>query len=252
MRVDNHNHIIQASIEDMVAAARKNKAEQFSITEHVAQFKALRNSIGFGSMHGRGRIFEDAGEYRKEFSKVDGTADPPLAIRMGLEVDFSPRYERKLGEWVNQEKWDILLCSIHEYRDGSELETHEPPLTKSEAGPLWREYFQLLTEALESDFVPFSVLTHPVRMYGRTSYVPEDLDDLLLGLARTAKRRNKALELNGKDLETAPALVERLAMACSKAGCAVSMGSDAHFPDAVFRNMGKASSLVETFNLRVL
>ncbi len=55
--------------------------------------------------------------------------------------------------------------------------------------------------ALESDFVPFRVLSHPVRMSRATKAVPLDLDELLLELAQIARRRNKALELNGSDID---------------------------------------------------
>ena len=103
--------------------------------------------------------------------------------------------------------------------------------------------------ALESDFVPFDVLTHPVRMSRATKIVPDELDELLLDLAKVAIRRGKALKLIGSDLETSPELIRRLARACSKAGCKVSLGSDAHYPKEVFRNMGEAMALVEEFKL---
>jgi histidinol phosphatase-like PHP family hydrolase len=79
--------------------------------------------------------------------------------------------------------------------------------------------------------------------------VPPDLDDLLIDLARIARKRDKALELNGRDLDYAPELVRRLATACSKSGCRVSLGSDAHHPNEVFRNMKVAMALVKEFNL---
>jgi histidinol phosphatase-like PHP family hydrolase len=84
-----------------------------------------------------------------------------------------------------------------------------------------------------------------------TKIVPPELGDLLLGLARTAKRRNKALELNGSDIEYAPGLARRLATACSKAGCMVSLGSDAHYPREVFRNMRIAMNLVDSLKLKL-
>jgi len=43
-----------------------------------------------------------------------------------------------------------------------------------------------------------------------------------------------------------------LANACSKAGCRVSLGSDAHHPKDVFRNLGIAMSLVDEFKLELL
>ena len=247
---DNHSHIILAEITDMVASAMARNIRQYSITEHVSQFRGPRKSVGFGSMHNRGRIFEDLKEYRKEFSKVDDSELSETKVRMGLEVDYSPRYENKLGAYVNQEEWDLLLCSVHELEDGTEIEKNRRALGPPEAGNLWLEYLKLERMALESDFVPFSVLTHPVRLSKGTNRMPDDVDDLLLDLARTARRRNKALELNGKDLSYSPELVRRLAKACSKAGCKVSLGSDAHYPKDVFGNMAEAMTLVEEFGLQ--
>ena len=68
-RADNHSHIIQAGIQDMVAAARKNSLDEYSITEHVSQFAELRRSVEFGSAHTSGRMFENREEYIEEFRK---------------------------------------------------------------------------------------------------------------------------------------------------------------------------------------
>src|SRR2546426_783870 len=170
--VDNHNHILLAEITEMLAAAKANNVSEFSITEHVSQFREPRESIRFGSIHPSGRIFEGLKEYNDEFRKADQLAYSGMKINRGLEVDFSPRFETKLGDFVNQEEWDILLCSVHEFEDG-------------------------------------------------------------------------------KDIDYAPELVRRLATACSKADCRVSLGSDAHHPSEVFRNMGVAMALVKEFDLEL-
>ena len=249
--VDNHNHILLAKITDMVASAKSCNLSEFSITEHVSQFREPRQSIRFGAVHPSGRIFESLTEYKNEFSTVDQNVDSGRKINRGLEVDFSPRFETKVGDFVNQEEWDILLCSVHEFEDGKDIEkTVRGTTDPGSSHEHWGEYLRLERMAVESDFVPFKVLAHPVRMSRATSNVPTDLDDLLLDLGRTARRRNKALELNGRDIDYAPELVRRLAAACSKADCRVSLGSDAHHPNEVFRNVGIALALVKEFDLK--
>jgi HisJ family histidinol phosphate phosphatase len=248
--VDNHNHIILARIADMVASAKANNIAKFSITEHVSQFRELRESIKFGSLHPSGRIFVNLKEYNEEFRKADQEAVSTIKINRGLEVDFSPRFETRLGDFVNQEHWDILLCSVHEFENGKDIERNvggilDPALAHAR----WRDYLKLEELALESDFVPFEVLAHPVRISRSTRAVPPDIDELLVHLGRIARKRDKALELNGRDLDYAPELVRRLAIACSKSGCRVSLGSDAHHPNEVFRNMKVAIALVKEFNL---
>jgi histidinol-phosphatase (PHP family) len=226
---------------EMLAAAKAKNVHEYSITEHVSQFRELRESIRFGSVHSTGRIFNDLTEYND------------MKINRGLEVDFSPRYETKVGDFVNQKKWDILLCSVHELDDGTDIEgTLGRAVDPVSGHKRWREYLKLEQMALESDFVPFKVLAHPIRIARGKVNLPPEIDDLLLELSRTARRRNKALELNGNDIDYAPELVRSLASACSEAGCRVSLGSDAHRPRDVFRNMEVALDLVEEFKLKVV
>src|SRR5207245_9110393 len=66
IRVDNHSHIIHATIHEMVAAAKANNLTEYSITEHVSQFRELRSSVGFGSVHDKGSMFVSLTEYRDE------------------------------------------------------------------------------------------------------------------------------------------------------------------------------------------
>src|SRR2546425_8511828 len=115
-RVDNHSHILQADIMEMLAAAKAKNVREYSITEHVSQFREPRESIRFGSVHSTGRIFESLKEYDDEFRRADEQAWG-MKINRGLEVDFSPRYEERVGDFVNQEAWDVLLCSVHELED---------------------------------------------------------------------------------------------------------------------------------------
>ncbi len=251
-RVDNHSHILFAEIVEMLAGAKRNNVDEFSITEHVSQFREPRESIGFGSVHSRGRIFESFKEYNQEFRKIAGEMSSGMRINRGLEIDYSPRYEDRLADFVNQEEWGMLLCSVHEFEDGNDIERKTVRVgDASLREKSWRVYFELQLRALESDFVHFKVLAHPVRMSRGTSEVPSHIDDLLLDLARTARRRDKFLELNGNDIDYNPELVRRLAIACSKAGCKVSLGSDAHHAKDVFKNMPTAMALVEEFRLEI-
>ncbi len=250
--VDSHTHILLAEIVDMVASAEANNITEYSVTEHVSQFREPRESIGFGSVHSTGRIFESLKEYNVEFRKANEQAWG-MKINRGLEVDFAPRYETRVANFVNQEEWDILLCSVHEFEDGKDIEGNIGRRFDSAfAHKLWRDYLRLQQMALESNFVPFKVLAHPVRMARSMEVVPPEFDDLLQDLARTARRRNRALELNGNDIDYAQELVRRLATACSKAGCMVSLGSDAHHPRDVFRNMRTAMGLVDEFKLECI
>ncbi len=251
LRTDNHTHILFADIGAMLGEAKKHNLSEYSITEHVSQFREPREKIDFGAVHLRGRIFKDVAEYNQEFRKVD-PATLCVKVNRGLEVDFSPRYEKEVAEFVNQSEWDILICSVHELEDGESIEK-KAGLSASRASvhKLWHDYLQLELSALESDFISFDVLSHPVRMSRATRTVPRDFDALLMDLARAAKKRDKALELNGNDIGQSADLVRRLAVACSKADCSVSLGSDAHHPNEVFRNIRVGMRLIDEFKLKL-
>ena len=183
-RVDHHSHILNADIVDMVASAKANNVVEYSITEHVSQFRELRESIRFGSVHSKGRIFDSLREYEDEFGKADKEV-LGMRINQGLEVDFSRRFETRVANFVNQKDWDILLCSVHEFEDGTDIERNVgKPVDQDLAHKRWREYFRTEQTALESDFVPFKVLAHPVRMARSIEVAPPEVDLILLDLQR--------------------------------------------------------------------
>ena len=95
-RVDNHSHIILADIRDMVAAAKANGITEHSITEHVSQFKELRESVKFGSTHSSGKLFANLKDYELESKKVE-ECGLGMRVNRGLEVDFAPRFESQVG-----------------------------------------------------------------------------------------------------------------------------------------------------------
>ena len=196
-------------------------------------------------------MFENRDEYIGEFRKINSKMLGVSKFNRGLEVDFSPRFMDKVGDFVNRTEWDILLCSVHEFGDGHNVETKPRNLNQNDEENRWQTYVQLQMIAPESSFVPFSILAHPVRISKGTSWVPDDIDEMLSGLAETARRNNRALELNGNDIDYNVQMVRRLASACSKAHCPVSLGSDAHRPKDVFRNVDIAIHLVDEFKLEL-
>ncbi len=186
----------------------------------------------------------------REFRKIDSRTRGVVRLNRGLEVDFSPWFLESVGDFVNRAKWDILLCSVHEFGDGRDVE-RKPRIRGFDQRNRWETYFQLETMALESSFVPFKVLAHPVRMSKGASWIPEEINEMLTDLSVVAKKNGKALELNGNDIDYNPRLVRLLASACSKSHCIVSLGSDAHYPKDVFRNLDIAIRLVDEFKLEL-
>jgi len=234
----------------MVEAANKTQVSRLSTTEHISQFTFARESVKFVSVHDSGRMFSSFDEYLSEFEKVKD-ADG-VVVRKGLEVDYIDKYRSEIGRLVSTKKWDVLLCSVHELPGGIDLDDKKLPQDYKSAAERWRLYIETQKDAIKSNFIPFDILTHPERLALGTPTVPEDLDDLMIELAKLAKEYGKALELNGSDLSNSPHLVQKVASACRMAGCKVSYGSDAHYPGQVSRNFDLAKGLIEKYGLEVI
>ncbi len=250
MHYDNHSHIILAGIESMADAAKKTNVSRLSTTEHISQFTFVRQKVKFGSVHESGRMFSSFDDYLKEFEKIRGLEG--IHVRRGLEVDYIGQYSSEIGRIVSSKKWDVLLCSVHELAGGIDVEENKLPMDKKSVEKRWREYVETQKEALESDFIPFDILTHPERLAVGTPSIPDDFEDLMFDLAKVARKNGKAVELNGADLSRTPELVSKLASACHRANCKVSYGSDSHYPDQVSRNFDLASKLIEEFSLEIV
>jgi histidinol-phosphatase (PHP family) len=250
LHYDNHSHIILERIELMVAAARKTEVSRLSITEHISQFSFIREAVNFSSVHETGRMFSSFEEYIAEFAKIADLDD--IAVRKGLEVDYIEDQTKEIREAVTQKNWDFLLCSVHELPGGIDVERLGLPQDKKSSAERWIEYVEVQKKALRSNMVPFAVLTHPVRLAVSTPVFPEDIDPMLEDLATIALDQGKALELNGKDMESYPHLVRRLAKACGEIKCKVSYGSDSHRANEVSRKYEHAAKLASEFHLEII
>ncbi len=250
MKSDNHNHVLFDPLESMVASASAKGFNALSVTEHISQFKNIRNSVTFGSTHkSEGRMFSEFKEYLQEFQ--DSHHSQQIKIRRGLEVDYIPRYELEISRFVNEFEWDILLRSVHEL-NGHDIEEKNSQQDKVTSRVRWLEYFEIQKKVLADSEMEFQVLTHPLRIARSTPLYPENIDDLLFDLTGTAKSNGRAIELNGKDAARNYDLLRRLAASCASTKCIVSYGSDAHHPGEIGRSFEIVSQLIQQFGLQTL
>lgn len=240
--IDYHNHICGAPIEAMLAAARERGVREFGITEHI--YMLYEGQTVFPNLEEEGVRCSRA-EYVATVQEHALDRSGPL-VRLGLEVDFVPGTEAAVATVLDGVEWDYLLGSIHVIDDIDIFEYI--PSSNEEGERLWRRYYALLAEAIESGM--FDVITHPVRNAERNPHLPPEFDRTLEEIAAFAKLHGVALELNGYDTVTWPHLVERLANACGRTGCVVSFGSDAHSPDEVTGGLHQAAQFAAAAGIR--
>lgn len=173
------------------------------------------------------------------------SADP--AVRLGAEVDFIPGKMKKIREVLADPRFDYLLGSVHFMGDWDF--TH--PQFQEEFGrcDLWkvyRDYFDLVKDACRSGLFDIAAHIDVVKKFG---YRPSsDLRPLWQAVIDEVKRADMCVEVNTAGLaapvgEIYPA-PEFLRM-CRRRNVPVSLGSDAHRPEDVGRNLDQAVALLK-------
>ena len=99
------------------------------------------------------------------------------------------------------------------------------------AAAAWDDYLARLDDAVEHG--GYDVVTHRSGSRSASPRSPRDLAGRLDRLAELAAASDTALEVNGSDVRGYPELVQLLCESIGRAGAAVSLGSDAHYPRRV-------------------
>ena len=152
-------------------------------------------------------------------------------VRLGLECDYFPGYERWLEQQVTSVEFDYVLGSIHPACD-----EFNAKFWNGDAVQFQRAYFEQLAVAAETGF--FDCLSHPdlVKNQVSESWYPEQiLGDIRRALDRISVT-GIAMELNTSGLgkpvaEMNPA--RSILQEMHRRGIPVVIGADAHDPHRV-------------------
>ncbi|MBC2710380.1 MAG: histidinol-phosphatase HisJ family protein [Desulfosarcina sp.] len=149
-----------------------------------------------------------------------------ITVRVGLEIDFSPRHVDRCIDIVNTFDLDVVGSSIH-FLDGEDVVTRQSAWGRGEisADVVYPKYLRVLESMLDYDY--FNVVCHldlPKKYNKRPS--PPVVKGFLNLLEKI--REN---DLLGR---------------CAQLQIPVVTGSDAHSPESVGRDLDKARDLLET------
>ncbi|HAG07110.1 MAG TPA: histidinol-phosphatase, partial [Peptococcaceae bacterium] len=102
---------------------------------------------------------EELPRYVSEIKALQ-TAYPGIAVRLGIEADYVPGYEKELACILGTYRFDYVIGSIH-YLDGWGFDNPEQLAGYEGRDPdeLYRAYFTLLGEAAASGL--FDIIAHP-------------------------------------------------------------------------------------------
>lgn len=228
-------------------AATERGIAELGVAEHVHRFSRALDV--WTHPFWRRWAVDDLDEY-VEF--VRGRTD----LRLGIEADYVPGREDRMATLLDEHEWDYVVGSIHFVRDDAIDMRGEWDIWRTHGDPekVWAAYFEALGEAARTGM--FDVLAHPdlVKVWGDRA--PDgDLrrfyDRAMDGIAES----DVAIEVSTAGLrkpvgELYPAL-PFLEM-CLDAGRPVALSSDAHLPEQVGYEYGRALEWLDEAGVREL
>lgn len=177
---------------------------------------------------------------------------PDMRIYLGVEADYQAGCEAVLVGLIKDQPLDYVLGSIH-FIDGWGFDN--PALrdgyARHDPDELYERYFALVEQAVAGGL--FDSMAH-VDLLKKFAFWPRrPLTHLYHRLARAMARADVCVELNTAGLrvpakEMYPAV--ELLKACFARGVPVTLGSDAHAPDQVGWEFGRAISLLRQVGYR--
>lgn len=176
----------------------------------------------------------------------------PLKVKLGIEVDYVPGFEKKLANELAAYPFDYVTGSVHFINGwGFDNPAEIGEYSKRELYLVYEQYFNLVQQAALTGL--FDVMAHPdlVKKFG--FYLERNLTSLYEETARAFKKAGVCVEVNSaglrypaREIYPAPALLAIF----NRHGIPVTLGSDAHTPDQVGTGLDEALQLIKAAGYR--
>jgi histidinol-phosphatase (PHP family) len=172
-------------------------------------------------------------------------------LKLGIEADFAPGHEDKMGNLLDRYDWDYVVGSIHFLRDQALDVKGEFDIWRSnDPDKVWKRYFETLGEAARSGM--FDILAHPdlVKVWGSEGPQPDgDLRRYYELAMEGIADSDVAIEVSTAGLRKPVGEIypsRGFLEMCLEAGRPVALSSDAHTTDQLAYRYDEALELLES------
>jgi histidinol-phosphatase (PHP family) len=231
-----------ANAERYRTVASERGIEELGVSEHVYRFTAALTV--YDHPFWREYAHDDLDDY---CAFVREETD----LRLGVEADFVPGREDRLGNLLEAREWDYVVGSVHLLEGYAVDMEGEWDVWRRGGSPekLWQRYFQTVAESARSGL--FDVIAHPdlVKIWGRGRPAPDtDLRRYYEPLVEACLDAGVAVELSTAGLrkpvgELYPA--QPMLELVAEAGVPVALSSDAHTPQDLGAGYDRAVAALE-------
>lgn len=175
-------------------------------------------------------------------------AYPDMDILYGCELDYLGAFDDRGMSQSDLDAFDIVLGSVHfvdewPFDDPAQRDVWNEPGAPDR---IWRRYVELWCDMAADTSMRFDVLSHPDLAKKFAHYPTFDLQPLYARMAEAARAGDRLVEINTSgsyyacnEIFPAPALLKEF----HRAGVPVTVGTDAHEPKNVTRDIEKGYAL---------
>lgn len=168
-----------------------------------------------------------------------------VTVKLGAEVDFIPGKEAELCTLIDELPLDYVIGSVH-FMDGWNFDSHSEDYKSKDINSIYNEFFLLVQDAARSGL--FDVIGHVdlIKKFGVYPSFP--LDEVYEKTASIFKQSGVVVELNTSGItkpckEFYPSYTFLKELKRQKVP--VTLGSDAHSPEAVGQYFNHAVALLK-------
>jgi histidinol-phosphatase (PHP family) len=243
-------YFTQANVDRYRESADERGIEELGVAEHIHRFVQSLEIWTHPWYRHWGR--DDLDEYC-DFVRDSG-------LKLGIEADYLLGREDRVANLLEGRPWDYIVGSIHFLSDEA-VDLHGEPdweewdvWRSSDPDKVWARYFETLGEAARTGM--FDILAHPdlVKVWGPEVPVPDgDLrrfyERAMDGIADSdvaVEVSTAGLRKPAGEIYPAAAFLEM----CLEAGRPVALSSDAHLPEQLGFEYGRALQLLDELGVR--
>jgi histidinol-phosphatase (PHP family) len=242
------------------------EAERYFTTENVDRYLEAAEAAGVGEMGVSEHVyrFRDAlALWRHPFWEEQATDDlaaycefvRATPLRLGIEADFVPGAEDRTAALLDAHDFDYVVGSVHFVGDVAvDHDGFDAWQAVGDPERVWRRYFETLAEAARSGL--FDILAHPdlVKMWGSGRPLPdrdprffyEPAVEAIAESGIAVEVSTAGLRKPVRELYPSRALAEM----CAEAGAPFALSSDAHLPEHVGFEYGRAVDFLDDLGVK--
>jgi len=254
MAPDYHMHLERGPwtlewLERFVETARDRGLDEIGISEHPHRFREFRDLYPRNMPWIDAQSTEDLESY---LGLVAQARRAGLPVKLALEWDFLPGFEARIDRMLRAYPWEYAIGSVHWLPPrergnpwwGFDQREEAGEWERRDVLDVYREYFRIIGEAARCGL--FDIIGHAdvIKVFGHRP--SEDISDLYHAVAGIFATSGVCVEVNTAgwrkpvgEIYPAPPLLR----ACRDAGVPALINSDAHVPEDVGRDFGRAAAI---------